>query len=91
MKTSEIVEMTTEAKVGLLAKAATGMLKSRYEAAVALASLDLSGAWRVARCRTVHEFAVAKSGLDPADVSTLLWVGRKLLLLPELEKAADCC
>ena len=87
LKTSEIVAMTTERKVELLAKAATQMLESRYAAAVALASLDQSGVWRDAGFRGMHEFAVKKSGLDPADVSTLLWVGRKLLILPELAES----
>ena len=91
LETSKILAMTAAEKAELFANGARQMTEGRYAAAVALASLERTNGYLKLGFETVEDLGSKKGKLDRRDVTDILWVGRKLLDVPQLEKAADCC
>jgi hypothetical protein len=88
---ADILREKARDKANRFAKEARQMVEGRCAATIALAELERSKGYLDLGFESVRELAAALSELDARDVSEMLWVGRKLLDIPELEKAANCC
>ena len=84
---SDIEGMTAAEKADLFAAGARKLVEGRYQATITLAELRRSNGYLDLKCRTVEELAAKWSKLGPREVSEMLWAGRKLLEIPELNQA----
>ena len=87
LETSKILAMTAAEKATLVANGAKQMTEGRYAAAIALASLERSMGYLKLGFKTVKDLAKEMGELDDRDATDLLWVGRKLLSVPQLNEA----
>src|SRR4029453_15070865 len=87
LESSDLVAMTAAKKADLFEAAARRMTEGRYDATIALASLQRSNGYLDLGCKTVEELAWKGGKLPYPGVIDMLRVGRKLLEIRELDLA----
>src|SRR4029450_799338 len=83
----DILKKAAEDRVILFANGARKMVEGRCAATIALAELERSKGYFGLGFATVHKLAAERSALDPRGGRERVWVGRKLLDIPELKAA----
>ncbi len=87
LPTAEIAAMTAQEQADLVEKRGAQHKESRYETALALASLKRSNGYIELKFQSVGELAEKKGRLEYRDWTQMLSVGTRALAFPELDVA----